>query len=77
MRIAEFSVKNRPFTIVAFIALLAMGLNALLTIPRTEDPSFPFPNYTIVAVYPGAGPTDMEQLIIDPIEKRLRALDDV
>lgn len=77
MRIAEFSVKNRPFTIVAFIALLAMGVNALLTIPRTEDPSFPFPNYTVVAVYPGAGPTDMEQLIIDPIEKRLRALGDV
>ncbi|MBI3567702.1 MAG: efflux RND transporter permease subunit [Gemmatimonadetes bacterium] len=77
MRVAEFSVRNRQFTIVAFIALMAMGVDAVLTIPRTEDPSFPFPNYTVVAVYPGAGPTDMEQLVVDPIEKRLRALDDV
>ncbi len=77
MRVAEFSVKNRPFTIVAFIALMAMGVNAVMEIPRTEDPSFPFPNYTVVAVYPGASPTDVEQLIVDPIEKRLRALDDV
>ena len=77
MRIAEFSVKNRQFTLVAVIALLAMGLNAVLNIPGTEDPSFPFPNYTVVAVYPGASPTDVEQLIVDPVEKRLRALDDV
>lgn len=77
MKIAEFSVKNRQFTIVAFIALLAMGVSAVLSIPRAEDPSFPFPNYTVIAVYPGASPTDVEQLVADPVEKKLRALDQV
>jgi multidrug efflux pump subunit AcrB len=77
MRIAEFSVKNRQFTIVAFVALMAMGISSIIAIPKTEDPTFPFPNYTVIAVYPGAGPTDLEQLVVDPIEKRVRSLDEI
>jgi multidrug efflux pump subunit AcrB len=77
MRVAEFAVKNRQFMIVLCIALLAMGVASILSIPRAEDPAFPFPNYTVVAVYPGASPADLEQLIVDPIEKKIRALDDV
>ena len=77
MRIAEFSVKNRQFTLVAFVALLVMGLHSIMTIPRAEDPSFPLPIYPITAVYPGASPTDLEQLVVDPIEDRIRALDDL
>ena len=77
MRIAEFSVRNRQFTLVAFFALLAMGLYSIVTIPRAEDPSFPIPIYPIAVVYPGATPTDLEQLVVDPIEERVRALDDL
>ncbi len=77
MRIAEFTVKNRQFTIVAFVALLAMGVASVMSIPSAEDPAFPYPNYSVVAVYPGASPTDLEQLVVDPIEKKIRALDDV
>ncbi len=75
MRIAEFSVRNRQFTIVAFFALLAMGLYSIVTIPRAEDPSFAIPIYPIIVVYPGANPTDLEQLVVDPIEDRVRALE--
>lgn len=75
MSIVGFSVRNRQFTLVAFVALLAMGAFSMLTIPRAEDPTFPIPVYPIVAVYPGASPTDMEQLVVDPIEDRVRALE--
>ena len=75
MRIAEFSVKNRQFTLVAFVALLAMGLFSIVTIPRAEDPTFPLPIYPISVVYPGASPTDLEQLVVDPIEDKVRALE--
>jgi len=77
VRIAEFSVKNRQFTVVAFVALLAMGIYSILSIPRAEDPSFPIPIYPIIVVYPGANPTDLEQLVVDPIEDRVRALEDL
>ena len=75
MRIAEFAVKNRQFTLVVFFALLVMGAFSIVTIPRAEDPTFPIPIYPIAIVYPGATPTDIEQLVVDPIEDRIRALE--
>ena len=41
MKIWDFSVRNRQFTAVMFVMLVALGISALLKIPRTEDPVFP------------------------------------
>ncbi|HPV77551.1 MAG TPA: efflux RND transporter permease subunit, partial [Gemmatimonadaceae bacterium] len=75
MNIARFSVRNRQFMLVILVALVALGVFSLRTIPRAEDPTFPIPAYVIVAVYPGASPIDLEQLVADPIEKRIKELD--
>ena len=77
MRLTELSVRRWQLTVLAFLMLVALGVRSWLTIPRAEDPTFPAPVYTVVAVYPGAGPTDLEQLVVDPIEERLRGLDRV
>ncbi|MCC6927954.1 MAG: efflux RND transporter permease subunit [Gemmatimonadaceae bacterium] len=75
MNVARFSVRNRPFMVVVLVALIALGIFSLRTIPRAEDPTFPMPTYVIAAVYPGASPVDLEQLVADPIEKRIKELD--
>ena len=77
MRLTEFSVKNYQFTIVIFAMVLALGITSLFTMPRGEDPLFRAPNFFIVAVYPGASPTDMEKLVADPIEEKLNELDNI
>jgi multidrug efflux pump subunit AcrB len=77
MRITELSVQRWQLTVLAFLMLIALGVSSWLTIPRAEDPTFPAPVYTVVAVYPGAGPTDLEQLVMEPIEEKLRGLDRV
>ncbi len=77
MRIAEFSVKNYQFTLVMFALVLAMGLNALINMPRGEDPESDSPSYSIVVVYPGTSPEDMEKLVVDPVEKRINELDNI
>lgn len=77
MRLAEFSVRNYQFTIIIFLMAAALGLHALFTIPQAEDPTFAIPTFTVVAVYPGATPTDMEQLVVDPIEQRINELEDL
>jgi len=77
MRITEFSVKNYQFTLVIFIALFALGISAMLNMPRSEDPVFNAPQYFLIAVYPGTSPKDMENLVVDPIEKRVNELDDI
>jgi len=77
VRIWKFSVERWQFTLVLFGLLVAMGVNSLLNIPRSEDPEFHVPIPTVVAVYPGADPEDIEQLVVDPIEDAVNELDDI
>jgi len=77
VRIWKFSVERWQFTLVLFGLLVAMGVNSLFNIPRSEDPEFHVPIPTVVAVYPGADPQDIEQLVVDPIEDAINELDDI
>jgi multidrug efflux pump subunit AcrB len=70
----KFFVKNWQFTLVIFTAVMVLGINALLNMPRGEDPPFGAPIFSIVVVYPGTNPADMEKLIADPIEEELYQL---
>ncbi|MDN4163937.1 efflux RND transporter permease subunit [Cytophagales bacterium LB-30] len=77
MKIAEFSVKNYQFTLTIFALLVALGLNSLFNMPRGEDPETESPFFSIVVVYPGTSPADMEKLVVDPLEKRINELNDI
>ncbi len=74
---AGFSVRNWQFMGVILALLTALGVVTWRTIPRSEDPPFDAPNFAIVAVLPGAATGDVEARLLDPIEDRLRTLDDV
>jgi len=63
--------------LVMFIAVVGLGVNSLLNMPRGEDPEFQAPSFSLVIVYPGTDPADMEELIVDPVEKRLNELENV
>ncbi len=60
MKLAKLAVERPQLTLVLFGMLIAIGISALRTIPRAEDPSFPMPIYMITAVHPGASPRDLE-----------------
>ena len=77
MKIAEYAVRRPQLTIVLFLMAAALGLTALSTIPLSEDPVFPVSASTVVVVYPGATPADMEQLVVDKLEARFNSLDDL
>jgi len=75
--LTSFSVRNWQFTVVLFAMLAALGLTSLTTIPRSEDPPLDFPEFTIVAVYPGASASDLERLVVKQLEDTLHGLDDI
>ncbi len=77
MRLAEFSVKNYQFTLVAFLLAAALGVNSLLNMPRAEDPEFDAPFFSIVAIYPGATPEDVERQVTDVLERHLSESEDL
>lgn len=77
MKITDFSVKNYQFTLIVFVMLVAIGLNSLFNMPRGEDPDIQAPNFSTIVIYPGTSPKDMEELVVNPIEKRFNEMDDV
>ena len=77
MKITDFSVKNYQFTLIVFVLLIAIGVNSLMHMPRGEDPDFQAPEFSVVVVYPGTSPRDMEQLVVNKLEKKINELDDI
>jgi multidrug efflux pump subunit AcrB len=77
MKISESAVKNYQFTIVIFLLLVSLGIYSYLRIPQAEDPEFPISIFPIIAVYPGASPVDIEQLVVDKVEESLNELEDI
>ena len=75
--LSEFSVKNWQFMLVLFLGVAALGINSLLNMPRGEDPEFTAPEFAVVIVYPGTDALDMEELVVDPAEKRFNELDNI
>jgi len=77
MSLTSFSVKNYQFTIIMFLLALALGINALVNMPRGEDPPFGAPIFIVSAVYPGTSPADMENLVAEPLEDVLYNLENI
>ncbi len=77
MKITDYAVRHSQFTLIVFLCLAAVGLTSFLTIPRLEDPDFKVPSFSVVAAYPGANATDIEQLVARPLEDAFKELDDI
>ncbi len=60
-------------TLILFLILVSMvaGVFAYLSLGRAEDPPFTFKVMTIRTEWPGATAREVEQLVTDPIEKKL------
>ncbi len=70
MKISEYAVKNYQFTLIMFLMAVALGVTTLLTMPRSEDPEIEAPQFSVIVVYPGTSPEDMEELVVDPLEEK-------
>lgn len=77
MKLPKIAIDNHQFTIIVFFLLAVLGTLSFINMPRSEDPQIAPPGTTVVVIYPGATPEDMEELIVDPIEEELNELDDI
>lgn len=74
---ARSALARWQFTLLLFGLVIFLGLQALTSASRTEDPHFPIPGFVVVATMPGADPIDVEQLLVKPIEDVIDGLDNV
>lgn len=77
MKLPQLAIKNYLFVLTTIALTVFLGIRSFNTMPRSEDPFLSLPNYTIVVVYPGASPEDMEEFIVDPMEEVINEIDDI
>ena len=63
---------HNPLTAVLGVFLLLMGYLALNTMPREEDPQIAISGGAIMVIMPGATPKEVENIIVNPLERKLR-----
>ncbi len=66
-----------PLTPLILIAALAVGLLALLSIPREEEPQISVPMIDIIAMAPGLSAPDAVELVGKPLEGIVKSIPDV
>ena len=77
MQLPRLAIENHQFTIIVIGILIISGVVSFFTMPRSEDPQVSPPGTSIIIVYPGASPQDLEELVVDPIEEVVNELEDL
>ncbi len=72
-----FFINNWRVAILAIILFVVGGFISLFIMPLESDPEVKIPIAVVSTVYPGASPTDIEKLVTDRIEEKLKNLDDL
>lgn len=81
----EYKIKNiaghlskgflsNPLTPVLAFAILLLGFISLQIMPREEDPQIEVSGGSIIVAIPGATPSEITNVIIKPLERRIREI---
>jgi len=70
-KLAKGFLRN-PLTAVLGAFLLIMGYLALNIMPREEDPQIAISGGAVIVAMPGASPREVENIIVNPLERKLR-----
>jgi len=68
---------SNPITPVLAIAILLLGFISLQIMPREEDPQISVSGGTIMVAIPGASPKEISNVVLKPLERRLREIQGV
>ena len=72
--LSALAVRERAVTLFFIIVVALAGANAFLKLGRAEDPSFTVKVLTVTVAWPGATTQEMQDLVTEPLEKRLQEL---
>ncbi|MEO0909825.1 MAG: efflux RND transporter permease subunit, partial [Pseudomonadota bacterium] len=75
--LTRFGLEKSRLTILVMIGLLLMGALTYLSIPKRENPAITIRNAIVSAQFPGMSPDRMEELIVVPIERKLREIGEI
>src|SRR5512142_679721 len=77
MWLTRLAIYRPVFIIMLIGAFLVLGLRARSGMRAELNPNIEIPFVTITAVYPGAGPEEMETLVAKPLEDAVGSVNNV
>lgn len=75
--LSALAVRERAVTLFFLVIALLAGLYAFASMGRAEDPDFTVRVMMVSAVWPGASPQEIQESVVDPLEKRIQEVDDL
>ena len=75
--ISSWAVDNRVTVYIITFAIVLLGTIAYVTMPREELPEIIENKIFISSIYPGNAAEDVEKLVTDPLEKKIKNLSGV
>src|SRR5205085_11344274 len=76
LNLSALAVREKAIMLFLLIAIVAAGIFAFLKLGRAEDPTFTIKVFTVAAVWPGATAQEIQDLVAEPLEKRMQELRD-
>jgi hydrophobic/amphiphilic exporter-1 (mainly G- bacteria), HAE1 family len=77
MWLTRISIARPIFIIMLVAALLVLGVKSITEMPSEFYPRVQIPILTIITVYPGASPQDVESLVSKPLEEAVASVNRV
>jgi multidrug efflux pump subunit AcrB len=74
INLSALAVRERAVTLFFIVLLAVAGVYAFVKLGRAEDPSFTIKTLTVTSVWPGATAREMQDLVAEPLEKRIQEL---
>ncbi len=77
MKLPKIAINNERFTFTIILLFILIGVVSYLNMPRSEDPQFDLAITLVEVVYPGASPTDIESLVVEPLEQEITEIENI
>ena len=72
-----FFIRKRLIAFILIIGISVVGLISIFEIPKEAMPEVKIPMAIIATIVPGATPTDVEELVTNPVEKEVAGVSDI
>jgi CzcA family heavy metal efflux pump len=73
-RLIHFSLRHRPFVLLAALVVLVLGAQALRELPLEVLPDMTKPTVTVLTEAPGLAPEEVEALVTQPLEAAIQGV---
>ncbi len=77
MQLTRLAINRRVTISMVILSLIVMGFVGLSRMPWDLNPKVEFPMITVTVPYPGAGPEEIEQRILRPLEDAIAVINGV